>query len=41
MLCVSQILMHQNLRDHQLMNKIECFNYSNEVDEVEKENRPL
>lgn len=38
MLCVTQTLMHQNLHEHQFINKIECFNYSNEV---EKENRPL
>lgn len=24
-----------------IINRIECFNYSNEVDEEEKENRPL
>lgn len=39
MLCATQTLMHQNLHDHQFINKIKWFNYSNEVDEVEKENR--
>ena len=41
MLCATQTLKHQNLHVEQFINKIECFNYFNEVDEVEKENRPL
>lgn len=41
MLCATQTLTYQNLHDHQFINKIECFNYSNEVAKAEKENRPL
>lgn len=41
MLCATQTLTHLSLHDRQFINKIECFNYSNEVDEAEKENRPL
>ena len=37
-MCVTQTLKHQNLHVKQFINKTECFNYSNEVDEAEQEN---
>lgn len=39
--CATLTLKHRNLCVKEFMSKIECFNYSNEMTEVEKENRPL